>query len=199
MELRLEPWGRALLGPIGESLGDRFEDWHWEEYYPRYVAWSKLVKPRAILEMGVRYGYTALALLAPLAEARPLFVGIDNESYVPGSLAVASQLLAIHAPWASVRLLKQSTCQELQEAPGEFDLIHVDGDHSYEGALLDLRLALDRLAPGGVIIVDDWLDPDVKRACAEFQQATLGLTIASFWSERQGHAYFRRAGEEICR
>ena len=40
-----------------------------------------------------------------------------------------------------------------------FDLITVDGDHSPEGALADLRTVLPRLSLGGVIVFDDVVHP----------------------------------------
>lgn len=41
----------------------------------------------------------------------------------------------------------------------QFDLIHVDGEHSESAALNDLYESASRLSPGGAIIVDDWLQP----------------------------------------
>lgn len=40
-----------------------------------------------------------------------------------------------------------------------FDVVHIDGEHSESAAWSDLTLALDHLAPGGLIIVDDYRHP----------------------------------------
>lgn len=40
-----------------------------------------------------------------------------------------------------------------------FDVVHVDGEHSEESALKDLTEASSHLSAGGIIIVDDWLQP----------------------------------------
>lgn len=51
--------------------------------------------------------------------------------------------------------------------------VFVDGDHSFEGALKDLRLYYDVLMPGGVIAIHDALDPGwpgVQRAIYTFRQ-----------------------------
>ena len=51
-----------------------------------------------------------------------------------------------------------------------FDLIFIDGDHSYEAVARDIELALPLLAPGGLIAFHDYrseIDPGVSRAVDE--------------------------------
>jgi hypothetical protein len=47
--------------------------------------------------------------------------------------------------------------QKLRHLPsgGAFDLIHVDGDHTYLGALHDLSLVFPALSPRGLLVFDD--------------------------------------------
>ena len=40
--------------------------------------------------------------------------------------------------------------------PNLYSLIHVDGDHTYEGVQRDLAFTQQWLAPGGVVIIDDF-------------------------------------------
>lgn len=47
------------------------------------------------------------------------------------------------------------------------DIIYIDGDHEYESVRFDLALWLDVLAPGGVMIGDDYDWPGVRRAVTE--------------------------------
>ena len=42
---------------------------------------------------------------------------------------------------------------------GRFRLIHIDGGHEYSVASEDIRLARRMLAPGGIVIIDDWCQP----------------------------------------
>jgi predicted O-methyltransferase YrrM len=46
-----------------------------------------------------------------------------------------------------------------QHPDAYFDLITVDGDHSYRGASMDLRDVLPRLNIGGVVVFDDIASP----------------------------------------
>jgi hypothetical protein len=53
------------------------------------------------------------------------------------------------------------------------DFVYIDGDHRYEGVKVDLELAYQKVAPGGVIAVDDhvlgnWWADGVVRATNEF-------------------------------
>lgn len=47
------------------------------------------------------------------------------------------------------------------------DLIYIDGDHEYQSVSMDLQLWLTRLAPGGVLLGDDFEWPGVQRAAKE--------------------------------
>lgn len=49
-----------------------------------------------------------------------------------------------------------------------FDLIHIDGDHSEEGAYQDIIMCKDLLKEGGVIIMDDTNLKDIKKAINRF-------------------------------
>ena len=59
---------------------------------------------------------------------------------------------------------------------GYFDWIYIDGDHSYDGALGDLRLYCPKVRSGGYIVVDDygnkgWWKGGVIQAVADFMKS----------------------------
>lgn len=75
------------------------------------------------------------------------------------------------------------------------ELIYVDGDHTYEGVLLDLKTYWSKLKKGGIMFGDDYFltipkrkednfKPDVKRAVDEFAKEN-GLELQTvdnnFW------------------
>jgi hypothetical protein len=51
-----------------------------------------------------------------------------------------------------------------------FDAIYIDGDHSYECALIDLELAKNKIKKGGIILGHDYCEkmPGVLKAVNEF-------------------------------
>jgi hypothetical protein len=55
--------------------------------------------------------------------------------------------------------------------------LHVDGDHSYEGCLQDLRLWFSKIKPNGVIVGDDYNWEKVKKAADQFIQETPNIEV----------------------
>jgi len=52
----------------------------------------------------------------------------------------------------------QSSSLEVEKLPpGQFRLFSIDGGHTHETTLNDLRLVTKDLLPGGIVVVDDWL------------------------------------------
>lgn len=138
--------------------------WRWwgdERFRRGYAAFkytvAHVLQPRSIVEIGVCLGLAARAFLEACPQAR--YTGYDNESGVPGSVAVVQQALAGFG--AEIIYVKDS--RDLRELP-LCDLVHVDGCHDYEWAYHDTSLAL-RAAPW--VLVDDARDSQV--AAAAFQ------------------------------
>lgn len=142
----------------------------WRDCYEMKFALARLIRPRSILEIGVRAGYSALALLTASPEAT--YLGLDNDSDTHGGFRGAidharriladypAEILEVSSADYAARLSANGTRPT-------FDLVHVDGDHSLTGCLADLRLA-SALGPR-VILVDDVLGlPDVSAAWEQF-------------------------------
>lgn len=151
------PGTKILGGRVqGKDLG---AEWITQpNYYDWYFAVGLVVSPRIIGEIGVRYGYSLLSMAKGAGECRVF--GWDMESYEPECIPVATKNLAGHMPW----IIKADT----QKLPtlgmdGQFDLFHVDGDHTYGGAIHDCDLAWDALKPGGILIADDMLHTESTR------------------------------------
>lgn len=68
----------------------------------------------------------------------------------------------------------------LEKNPVEFDFVFIDGDHSYEYVSYDLNMSARRLAPGGVLLLDDFDQPGVHQAAKDF------LAINPGWEEIGG-------------
>src|ERR1700730_2815552 len=100
-----------------------FEEW--VPYYRTKWAIARKLQPARILEIGVRYGYSALAFLNACPEAS--YIGIDVDSELYGGVKGAIE-------WArnSTRNYNASflitDSQGLDRLPdGVYDLVHIDG------------------------------------------------------------------------
>jgi predicted O-methyltransferase YrrM len=140
------------------------------DYYAWYQAVAACLAPRIVGEIGVRFGYSLKAMLSAAPSVREV-VGWDNESYHPRSLDVALRHLRQDFPGVHFRLLKVDTQElsTLQDSRREgFDLLHVDGDHTFEGAKHDLDIAWAALKQGGFLLCDDLSCEPVRRAFDAF-------------------------------
>lgn len=139
-----------------------------EEWKPQYrIKWAiaKALMPSSILEIGVRYGYSAFAFLDACPSSE--YLGIDNDSDssggVSGSLRWAQLKLK---QYENARAVKNDT-QTMTGLPGEtWDLIHVDGQQDGAGTIHDLNLAVEQAH--WILIDGYWWTPTNFKAINEW-------------------------------
>jgi predicted O-methyltransferase YrrM len=142
------------------ATGDeKFAEPKFYQYYNVKFQIANFTKPKRIAEIGVRYGYSAYAFLSAVPDAS--YTGYDLLGGGHGGVAVDTfghvrKILGRDFPNAQVALIHADS-QKLESLDGCFDFVHVDGNHSAAGCLHDCRLAIEALAPGGYILVDDYV------------------------------------------
>lgn len=129
---------------------------------------------RRVLEIGVRACYSAEAFCAAGAT---VYHGIDLDSPlwggVPTWVVPAFQALQVRWPGLSLTLdvadSHAAAALNLARQHGPYALVHIDGDHSYQGTLADLEGYSPLALPSGVVVVDGvhW-DETVWRATTAF-------------------------------
>ena len=131
--------------------------------YHHYYAVIKERSVESVLELGVRYGYSAFAMLS--ANPTMHYTGIDI-----CDLKYAKRLLYNNFPNAMITFIEKNSHECDIDSSKKFDLVHVDGDHTLEGLRLDIALAHAH-AKKTIFIHDyDYL-PQVKQATDEFLAA----------------------------
>lgn len=123
-----------------DELAHLFEDW--VPYYRMKHAICKTLRPSSILEIGVRYGYSAITFLHAAPNAR--YLGIDNDtSTFGGSTGAIRWAQEITCGYDAEFIIADS--QVMTSFPGDcWDLIHIDGQQDGDGTFHDLELALPR-------------------------------------------------------
>ena len=125
--------------------------------YNYYAAYGRAFRPRRILEIGVRRGYSALALIKGAGTVAG-YVGIDSERELPGGNALAQAGLRA-ACQCDIEVQSADTQTRFPQLLPNFDLAHVDGAQSGTAVAGDLLHVGPLLRLGGVIILGDARSP----------------------------------------
>ena len=142
-------------------------NWHYLDIVNVLYAASKTIQPRTYLEIGVRRGRSVCTVArgCPKVEVLafdmwvPGYAGMEN----PGPEFVKTELKK-HGHTGEIFFINGNSHQTIptffkQNPQAMFDMITVDGDHSEEGALDDLKNVIPRLSVGGILVFDDIVHP----------------------------------------
>jgi hypothetical protein len=118
----------------------------------------------ALLEIGVHAGRYFSILVRSAARTKSRVVGVDR-FLDPSVEKVQQTVTPLLGGGAAIAILIPAHSTEL-DAPGLLDhlserarFISVDGSHECHDVFWDLRLSEQLLAPGGVVAVDDFINP----------------------------------------
>lgn len=166
----LQDYAEAYTSAESELLADINRKTHLEVLYPRMLSghlqgrilamFSRMQKPRRILEVGTYTGYSAICLaegLQPGGELITLEKDPELEDRVLEAVAAAGLS-------DQIKMIVGPASESIDQLQGPFDLVFIDADkanysHYYEQIL-------PKMAEGGILIADNvlWsgrvLDPD---------------------------------------
>lgn len=157
-----------------------------EECVALYDYLLKLSGNARIVEIGVQYGRSS-SLIAEVSKDKGFhFTAVDNwleDVSTEARKNFESQISKYK--WNVVKLWMDSSLA-FRLYDNKIDLIHIDGDHEYEGVLADINNWLPKVRRGGFALFDDYGHdslPGVYKACDEF----FGKT--NYWKfvERRGN------------
>ena len=185
----------AVVHPVDQPVPES-----WRQYYTTLIELARQLRPRTVCEIGVRAGYSAFAILSANPSAWMLGVEADldeaNQNTHTGGKGLYQHAEKILAGFNYQLLIADS--HALARLPA-CDLAYIDGDHTFEGCLADLRLA-ERSTDA--ILVDDYDSlPDVREACDQFaaerpdfkpRYIANGLTGFLLFQRRHGKAEGKR-------
>lgn len=164
-EIDLDPLGAMQVAPVWMTRAERL----------LLYTLTFCLRPRRYLEIGTYQGGSALVVnsaLESLGSDGRVFCVDPQPAIAPEHwrlLEARTRLVEGHSPGILAEAVRQ--------AGGRFDLVLVDGDHTYEGVLADAEGVLPCVQPGGYILFHDGFHADVKRAIDEFVAAHPGEVI----------------------
>jgi predicted O-methyltransferase YrrM len=177
---------------IGRAEGAALRDWVKREGARRTLevglgyAISTLFICEALLENGGEIGHVAVDAyqFESLPGHRTLYGGVGVANLEKAGVRDLVELHVERSETALPRLLAEGR---------SFDLAFIDGNHRFEGVLLDLVHCGKLLRPGGVIFADDLQLPAVRRA-ASFCVSNLGWTVENEGGEDEHEWVVLRTG-----
>ena len=153
-------------------------------------------KPKAILEIGLAYGFSTVYFLAAIREN-----GFGNHTAVDpfqsdwhGIGMLQSQNLNMSHCFRLIEEKSVSALVHFADRGEMFEVIFIDGSHVFDAILLDFALSAELCPMGGYIILDDMWMPSTRTAAAfirsnrkDFQEISTPVSNV---------AAFRRIGED---
>lgn len=129
------------------------------------------LKPGKIFEFGTFTGSTTTLIADLSPEASQIYtLDLPDDALIEAGIdpkEIGSWFNGNPAYEGKINQLKGFSREfDFSEFEGEMDLIFVDGSHEYDDVLSDSRNALRMLAPGGIILWDDYHPPCLPVAAA---------------------------------
>ncbi len=143
------------------------QNWEYADIVTVLIGLSEIIKPQRYLEIGVRRGRSVCAVASETPDCDIYMFDRWSKNYAgmenPGPEFVESELIKTgHNGKREFRNgNSHTTLKEFfrENSDISFDLMTVDGDHSYEGAAEDMCDVLPHLRIGGAVVFDDISHP----------------------------------------
>lgn len=132
---------------------------------------DKLTKPRTYLEIGVERGYTFYQIQAEKK------IAVDPEFKIPGGFENTESEIFFQI--TSDEFFK-NYAEDFGE--GGFDVILIDGLHTFEQSKKDVENSLKFLSPRGVIVIHDCLPKNYPSSLKSLEEAIRHPEFDGSWS-----------------
>lgn len=169
----------------------------WFHHGPKVLDLLEQHRPAVVVELGSWLGQSAIAMARVVRCWGGTVSCVDTWSCTldehggsplgqpPLAIAACARSMVQAGVSASIRLIPASTDDAGARWRGPIDFLYVDADHGYRGVTSDLQTWAPHIAPGGLIVGDDYgnpLYPGVAVAWDEFERQR-GIVLTRFQSD----------------
>lgn len=184
-QIDLDPLGALQSAPVWMTRAERL----------LLYTLTFCLRPRRYLEIGTYQGGSALLVnsaLESLGSDGRLFCIDPQPAIAPDHwqlLQARTKLIEGYSPRVLPKVMRL--------AGGRFDLVLVDGDHTYQGVLADAEGVLSCVEHGGYVLFHDGFHPDVRRAIDEFVDGHRGEVMDLGMVTREVTSELDEAGNRV--
>lgn len=124
---------------------------------------TEQLQPELVVEVGSYAGWSSAHILAAM-NSDSSFIAVDNFSECTNPDLVKDVLLTSLNAYINCVIYEQDSTEFLQSCESKANMIFIDGFHRDGKPLMDVKAAMNCLAPNGVLILHDVWMPDVRIA-----------------------------------
>jgi len=128
-----------------------------------YEVLQSLPEGASILEIGIQFGRSTTVIAEVAKEKWFDFIAVDNWKEENGKEAHSHVLKQMKKYKWDIQILSMDSIGASKMLNNYiFDLVHIDGDHSYLGVKTDCELWLPKIKRGGFACFDDYGHPGIE-------------------------------------
>jgi predicted O-methyltransferase YrrM len=133
------------------------------------AAMHRAMKPALSIEIGFAYGFSTLHILDSMHEhGYGAHIAIDPFEMADWKgIGLANvRALDFSSRFAHVPTFSSSALCQMRDEGVRSSYVYIDGDHRFDGIMVDFHCAHQILEPGGVILFDDMWMPSMQKVAA---------------------------------
>lgn len=157
-------------------------------HYLLLYAVTHLVKPSVAIEIGSRRGGSAIWIAKAMEEiGNGTLYCIDPfvNKYGGAEAFLHHFQENIEAVGLDhrIELIKATSLEAVDNTPGNCDLLFIDGDHSYEGCMFDIKHYATRVSTGGALVIHDSIcEAPVAQAIRDSERILSGFMATEVYN-----------------
>lgn len=133
----------------------------------------KKYKPMKLIEIGLACGISTMFMICAIKTGAKIY-SVDPFQKIQwdrfGLINANEVIKELNLPKNTHHWIHEFSGNYFDKTNDKYDFMLIDGDHSYNGTMIDLNGSLKILNKGGLLVVDDVLHKEVGKALRDFMR-----------------------------